>query len=105
MVLIDARFMAVARRSVCGASLKAATIGLWPVDDFHRIAQGHHRDRSSRHSRSLHDHTAVALAPAAGFRDGLSRTNADSRAKPDSNLERPLHVSQFRWDPSAWTKL
>jgi hypothetical protein len=85
MVLIDARFMVVARRSVRGAPLKAATIGLWPVDDFHRIAQGHHRDCSCRHS-SLLDR-AVALAPAAWFRDGLSRTNTDSRAKPDSNLE------------------
>jgi AAA domain len=62
MVLIDARFMVVARRSVCGAPLKAATIGLWPVDDFHRIAQGHHRDCSCRHSRSLHDHIGLALA-------------------------------------------
>jgi phospho-acceptor domain-containing protein len=48
-----------------GAPLKAATIGLWPVDDFHRISQGHHRDCSCRHSRSSLDHTAVALAPAA----------------------------------------
>jgi hypothetical protein len=71
MVLIDARFMVIARRSVRGASLKAATFGLWSVDDFHRIAQGHHRDCSCRHSRSLHDHIAVALAPAAWFRDGL----------------------------------
>jgi hypothetical protein len=40
MVLIDARFIVVARRSVRGAPLKAATIGLWPVDDFHRTLKG-----------------------------------------------------------------
>jgi hypothetical protein len=33
----------------------AATIGLLPVDDFHRIARGHHRHASCRHSRILHD--------------------------------------------------
>jgi hypothetical protein len=42
--LIGASFMVAACRSVRGAPLKAATIGLWPVDDFHRTAQGHHRD-------------------------------------------------------------
>jgi hypothetical protein len=33
--------------------LWAATIGLWPVDDFQRIARGRHRDGSCRHSRIL----------------------------------------------------
>ena len=31
-------------------------LGLWSVGDLHRIAQGHHRDCSCQHSRSLHDH-------------------------------------------------
>jgi hypothetical protein len=43
--------------------LNAATIGSWPVDGFHRIAQAHHRDRSCRHSQSMHDQRTVALAP------------------------------------------
>jgi hypothetical protein len=44
--------------------LAAATIGLWPVDDFHRIARGHPRHASCRHSRILH-HQPLARAQAA----------------------------------------
>jgi hypothetical protein len=112
----------IARRSVRGASLKAATFGLWSVDDFHRIAQGHHRDCSCRHSRSLHDHTAVALAPGGMVPRRTSGTNADSRAKPDSNLENHSMLASFAgirvrgpccedtelavrfWAPLLWTR-
>src|SRR5262249_39787623 len=45
----------VACRSLdCSPFSAAAIIGLWPVDDFHRIARVHHRHASCRHSWTLH---------------------------------------------------
>jgi hypothetical protein len=36
----------------------------WPVDDFHCIAQGHHRDASCKHSRIAHDHPLSRAEPS-----------------------------------------
>jgi hypothetical protein len=89
------RLMVVAGRSVCGAPLKAATIGLWPVDDFHRIAQGYHR-YCSRPTFTKFARSYGCRARAGGMVPRrTSRTNADSRAKPDSNLENHSMLASF----------
>jgi hypothetical protein len=55
-------------RSACIATMSrfsaAATIGRWPMDDFHRITRGHHRDRSCRSSHILHGHRYRAQGPS-----------------------------------------
>jgi hypothetical protein len=43
--------------------LRAMAIGLWPVDDFQRIARGRHRD-GCRHSQILRDRRYRAHAPS-----------------------------------------
>src|SRR5215472_5939692 len=87
--LIGAPFELVVGRSVRGVSLQAATMGLLPPDGCLRIAPGHHPVGSCRHSRGLHDLSAVAAAPAELFKAARlqpSRTSTDSRAQA-RNLE------------------
>jgi hypothetical protein len=60
IVLIGVSFMVVACGSVFGPPL--SSVGLWPIDDFHRIARGHHRDGSCQHSQLLHDNRYRAHA-------------------------------------------
>ena len=49
--------------SAIGPPVRATAIGLWPVDDFRRIARGRHR-AGCRHSQVLHDRRYRAHAPS-----------------------------------------
>src|SRR5262249_715437 len=78
ILLIGATLMMVPRQSLRRPPLQAtAPIGLWPVDGFLRIARGHHRHGSRRHSKILRDQALLgAWARRAGFYGAIYCTSA-----------------------------
>src|SRR5215813_7595645 len=94
IMLIGASFMVVACQSVRDALREVATIGQWPVDGLRRIARGHHRGGSCRHSQSLQDHPAVSC-PAQALTATPNQTT----------ISKTTPCWPALCDPGVWIKL